>query len=77
MDEEKGLSGAVISKVQMIGRVEEKLLRLLEDDIFEMTSKHHPYWEDGDLLDKMQEVRCKVLWIEEVMWEVVRLLKEE
>lgn len=73
------LSVAILSKIQDMGRIEEKLLTLLDDDIFETTSKHNPYWhsENEEIGDKLDDLRRKFSCLHDNLWDIIAILRKD
>ena len=59
--------------LQNVGRAEEKLMRLLEDAIFDTLSKHNDYWDT----DKLDDVRMKLSCIKEQLEDIQVLINPE
>jgi len=73
------LPNELIHKLQDIGRIEEKLLNLTEDQIFENLSKHDEYWscEDPDTSDKLDELRMKFGYINDKIWDIISIIRKD
>jgi hypothetical protein len=73
------LPNEIIHKLQDIGRIEEKLLRLTEDPIFEHSSKHDTYWhsKDEEASDKLDDLRMKMNYINEKLWDVIGIIRKD
>ncbi len=70
-------SNHLIAKIQDMGRIEEKLLTLLDDEIFEKTNKHSPYWhsKDEDSADKLDDLRRKFSCMHDNLWDIISILR--
>ena len=73
------LSKQILDKIQDVGRAEQKLLDILEDDIFKKTSKHNPYWESNleEEADKLDELRMKFACLHDNLWDVIGILRDK
>ncbi len=67
----------LFSKLQDMGRVEEKLLNLLEDEIFQDTSKHNTFWHSkhGVEADKLDDLRGKISCLHDNLWDIIAILR--
>ncbi len=75
----ENLPDCMIDKIQDMGRVEEKILNILEDDIFKKTSKHNPYWESEleQEADKLDDLRMKFACLNDNLWDIISILRKE
>jgi hypothetical protein len=64
----------IINKLMDVGKAQNKLEDLLENDIFENLSKHNPYWETDPDCEKLDDCRRRLAVIKETLWEVVSLI---
>lgn len=64
-----------VRRLQDLGRIEERLRVLLNDNIFEYLSKHDPYWNenDSDEYDRLDECRMKFRHIQDQLYEVLEI----
>ena len=79
MDEQeltKDFPMAMISRLEDIGRVKEKLLTILKDNVFKNLSKHNPYWdsEHETAADKLDDCRMKFGYIHDQLWDIVSVI---
>lgn len=75
----KSVPEDLVDKIQDMGRVEEKLLNVLEDEIFETTSKHNPYWhsENEEIGDKLDDLRRKFSCLHDNLWDIIAILRKD
>lgn len=71
--------GEAFAGMKALGAVEERVKDLLNDDIFEMLSKHNTYWssENEQEGDKLDDLRRKFLCIQDNLWDVMRILNRD
>ena len=67
---------AMISRIQDIGRSEEKIRVMMDDPIFETLSKHNPYWESEieEVDDKLHDIRCKLGMMHDNLCDIWEIL---
>jgi len=67
----------VVSRLEDIGKVREKLKLILEDDIFDNLSKHNPYFdsEHQKESDKLYDLRCKISYIHDKLLDIQAVLE--
>ena len=70
-------SHLLISRVKDLGRAQEKLKFILDDEIFDRTNKHNAYWntESEADWDKLDDLRRKFALINENLWDLMAILK--
>jgi len=73
------LGNHILNRIQDIGRIEEKISILLKDEIFEMLSKHNPYWvaEKEDEEDKLDDLRRKLCAIQNTLWDIKEIINDD
>ncbi len=73
-----GLSLAILGRIQDIGRAQEKLQSILDDDMFDNLSKHDPYWHPtiGEEIDRLYDIRMKMSFLHENLWKVMGILNK-
>ncbi len=69
----------MLARIQDIGRAQQALYRVLQDDIFDILSKHDPYWhsEHEKEADKLDDIRMKLGCFSDNLWDVYRILNTE
>lgn len=69
----------LLKRLHVLGRIHEKLLKLMDEEIFDSLSKHNPYWLDENEATsaKLHNVRCNVMMINDQIHEIWALLEEE
>lgn len=67
----------MIERLVLLGRVEEKLSSILDDEIFNMLSKHDPFWESEHQQEseKLYDLRCKLSFISDNLGELWTIVK--
>lgn len=73
------LEDKMISRIKDLGRAQEKLKMILDDEIFDRLSKHNPYWDskyepEGDKLD---DLRRKFSCLSDNLWDIMGILRTE
>lgn len=70
---------AVIKRLEDIGRAQQKLKSILDDDIFDNLSKHDPYWdsEHEPEADRFHDVRMKLNCMRDNLWDLWAILRNE
>lgn len=71
---------AILNRIQDIGRAQEKLKSILDEDILEQHSKHDPYWHTDDLEianDRLHDLRCKLNCLSDNLWDLWTILRKE
>jgi hypothetical protein len=73
------LATILLDRLRVLGRIHEKLLKLMQEDLFDSLNKHNPYWHDENeaTSEKLHDVRCKVCMINDQIHEIWALLEEE
>lgn len=74
--ESSDINNKIISKLQSIGRVEEKIRELASDDIFDDLSKHNDYFhsEHETESETLYDLRMQLSRIQDVLGEVLEIL---
>lgn len=80
IDLNKIIPAAMIERIEDIGRAQEKLKGILDDEIFDNLSKHDTYWKSKyePESEKLDDLRRKIAYINERLsdlWDILR--KEE
>lgn len=65
------LSLAMLAHVQKTGQAIEMVNDISNNDVFENLSKHNPFWDSSD---EIQEIRTKLLYIEDKIITLRELL---
>ncbi len=75
----EALPTAMIKRIEDMGRCREKLKSILDDDIFEMLSKHNPYWDSkhAEEEDKLDYLRMKLTCISDNLWDLMQILQND
>ena len=73
------LPNDMISRLQNAGKAQDRIIKLLDDEIFESTSKHNPYWHSKheEEADKLDDLRRKISCFHDNLWDIVQLLRKE
>lgn len=71
------LALSLLESIQKSGRAIEILRKITQDDIFDMLSKHNPWWDHDDEKThyKLEDLRCKFKWIEEEIRKAMDLIE--
>lgn len=73
------IADAFITRIMNIGRVQEKIIQLLEHDVFanHFLSKHNEYWDSQHEkeADKLDESRMRFSMIESELHDILYLLQ--
>ncbi len=79
LDSTKTLPEQMISRIQDIGRAQEKLQSILDDDMFDNLSKHDPYWHPtaDEEVDRFYDIRMKMSFLHENLWKVMGILNKD
>ena len=79
IEKEKNTPNPIISKIQDMGRVQERIKSILDDDIFDTLSKHNPYWDSEYELeaDKLGDLRRKFSCFQDNLWDIMGILRKE
>ncbi len=69
----------MISRIEDIGRAQEKLKMILDNDIFDMTSKHNMYWKSEDPIqaEKLDYLRRKFVSLNDDLNDLWGILRKE
>ncbi len=70
---------AVISRLEDIGRAQNKLAGILDEPIFDKLSKHNVYWhsDNEQASDKLDDIRLKLSCISDNLWDLLAILRRE
>ena len=73
------LEDKMISRIKDMGRAQEKLKAILDDEIFETLSKHNTYWHSKNELegDKLDDLRRKLSCFSDNLWDIMGILRTE
>ncbi len=79
LDPTKAFPMAMIDRVQDIGRAQERLKSILDDEIFEKLSKHNPYWDSNHEpeCEKLDDLRRKFAQMNDNLWDLWAILRAE
>ncbi len=69
----------LVYRIIDLGRVEEKIKNILDDEIFDTLSKHNPYWDSKHDLeaDKLDDLRRKFSCLQDNLWDIMAILQKE
>lgn len=69
----------LISKIKDMGRIQERLKTILDDEIFETLSKHNTYWHSKNEAegDKLDDLRRKFSCLNDNLWDIMGILRTE
>ena len=78
-DPTKALPTAMISRIEDIGRAQQKLKTILDEDIFDITSKHNPYWNSKheEESEKLDDLRRKISCLNDNLWDLMTILQRD
>ena len=67
---------SITKRIEDLGRAREALNKILEHDLFDDLSKHSREWKSEDEIesDKLDDIRCKLSWIEDELHYVMGIL---
>jgi len=70
---------SILNRIQDMGRVENMLKSILNDDVFANLSKHNPYYDSEYEVeaDKLDDLRRKLSCINDNLWDVISILKKD
>lgn len=73
------LEDKMISRIKDMGRVQERLKIILDDEIFETLSKHNTYWHSKHEpeADKLDDLRRKFSYFNDNLWDIMGILRTE
>lgn len=73
------LSDKILKRIQDMGRIEERIKSILDQEIFEQLSKHNPYWdsEDEKTCDKFYDLRMTLSAIYDNLWDIMGIIRKE
>jgi len=76
---EGSICSYLVSRMADIGRAQERITNILDDEIFRNLSKHNPYWHsEHDIeADKLHDVRCKLSCMMDNLWDLWSILKKD
>ena len=79
MEEDTDLAKECLNRIQNMGRAEERLRELLRDEVFEMLSKHNPYWDSEHEVEaeRLDFARRKFSGIQNDLWDIMAILTNE
>lgn len=79
MDEPSHYMYPIIQRLEDMGRVKERLDKLLEFEIFDDLSKHNTYFHSEHPLeeDKLYDLRCKLCAIQDSLKEINSILYKD
>lgn len=76
MNDPDRMSHLALNRIKDMGRIEERILKMSNMDIFERLSKHDDYFEKADE-DKLQELRSNFMVIREDLWDILNILSRD
>lgn len=78
-DPTKALPTALISRIEDIGRAQEKLKNILDEELFDNLSKHDPFWDSKHELEseKLDDLRRKLSCLSDNLWDLWAILRKE
>ncbi len=78
-DRPPALNKLLIQRLEDIGRAQEKLRSILEDELFDNLSKHDPYWNSKNELEsyKLADLRGKIALLSENLWDLWLILRKD
>ena len=70
---------AVIARLEDIGRAQQKLKMILDEEIFDSFGKHDPYWQDEnpEFDDKLHTIRSRIACLNDNLWDLWAILRKE
>lgn len=73
------LEDKMISRIKDMGRAQERLKMILDDEIFETLSKHNTYWHSKyePESDKLDDLRRKFSCLSDNLWDIMGILRTE
>jgi len=73
------LSTDVITRLEDIGRAQQKLKSIIDDDIFDNLSKHDPFWDSTyeSECDRLHDIRMKLNCLRDNLWDLWAILRRE
>jgi hypothetical protein len=74
----KDLFQSMADSNKKLGRIDQRLKDILDNDLFTSISRHDPIWhpENYDLsLDRLDILRGKISCLHDNLWEIVRILQ--
>ncbi len=68
-----------VSRLEDMGRARQFLEGVLDNDVFEKTSKHNPYWESEHEIeaDKLDDLRMTLTCLNDNLWELMQILRPQ
>lgn len=74
-----GISKEHLQYLINVGKALHKLEELAKHDLFDDLSKHNTYWQSAheDEYEKLDELRRRLMWISEKIWDAISLLEIE
>ena len=71
------IAANLVSQVKNMGRAENIIIELLDEDLFKNLSKHNTYWhhKDDEVEEKFDNIRMKISCLHDNLWGVVDLLR--
>lgn len=69
----------LICRLEDLGRAQEKLKTILDEDIFDGLGKYDPYWkhEDPEVDEKLCNIRCQIACLLDNLWDLWAILRKE
>lgn len=73
------LEDKMISRIKDMGRAQERLKMILDDEIFDTLSKHNTYWHSihEPESDKLDDLRRKFSCLSDNLWDIMGILRTE
>ena len=77
--EEYGLEYGIVEAIIRVGRAQERVKDLLQEDIFERLSKHNPEWDSeyDKEAEVLENVRLKLCQIHDNLCTIMGILQPE
>lgn len=69
----------MLNRIADLGRAQERLKTILDDEIFNNLSKHNAYWESEHEKEdeKLYDIRCKLSCLLDNLWDLFAILRKE
>ncbi len=73
------LEAKIISKIKDLGRIQERIQAILNDEIFIDLSKHNSYWHSEFDLEsrKLHSLRIKFSCLSDNLWDIMGILRDQ
>jgi hypothetical protein len=70
------MSHLALNRIKDMGRIEERIIKMSNMDIFERLSKHDDYFNSTDE-EKLQDIRSNLMVIREDLWDIMNILSKD